>query len=181
MASGGWSFTTILRTLGAGRGAMRSGRCTSGAGSTVGLVFGPGRKRVVVRCCPVTVVKTSGPRVYWRGPRAQWLRTPHLALSDGRCGGCLAVISNAYYSCGLMGHYVSQTHAFLVWAGAVRATKKKNESDCAGKVGVRPRRRLPSITVFQYEPDTGSLVFKSPEPATSRRTPQYEYSYCRIL
>ena len=35
----------------------------------------------------------SGPRVYWRGPRAQRLRTPHPALSDGRCGGCLLLFS----------------------------------------------------------------------------------------
>ena len=36
MANGGWSFKTILRTLGGpARGAVRSGRCASGAGYTV--------------------------------------------------------------------------------------------------------------------------------------------------
>ena len=42
-----------------------------------GLVLEPGRKRVVVRCCLVTAVKP----VYWRGRRAQWLRTPRPPLS----------------------------------------------------------------------------------------------------
>ena len=46
-------------------GLARSASCRSDGG----LVLEPGRKRVVVRCCSVTVVKTSGfiYKVHWRG------------------------------------------------------------------------------------------------------------------
>ena len=44
-------------------GLARSASCISEGG----LVLEPGRKRVVVRCCSVTVVKSVG-LVYWHGP-----------------------------------------------------------------------------------------------------------------
>ena len=73
-------------------GLARSASCISYGG----LVLEPGRKRVVVvRCCSVAVVKPVGLKVYWRGPRAQWLRTPRPALYSmfGRCGGSLLLFS----------------------------------------------------------------------------------------
>ena len=69
-------------------GLARSASCRSDGG----LVLEPGRKRVVVRCCSVTVAEPVGPKVYWRGPRAQWLRTPRPALFVRQVWGKPAVV-----------------------------------------------------------------------------------------
>ena len=45
-----------------------------------------------MRCCSVTAAKPVGLKVYWRGPRAQWLRTPHPALSVRQVGGMHALL-----------------------------------------------------------------------------------------